>query len=293
MTDRPFRFGLNLIPSGSKADMQNICRQAEDLGYDIITASDQVKLELPFAGIKPWTTWTPFLALAAAAEVTSIALGTYTLNGGLYRSALLVREVVGLQQYTGGRLELGIGVGYMKDDFESSDIPWASAGERIDRLEKLVTGYQQLVQDPVPPLMIGSATSERVQKFAAEHADIVSLIGAEGRTAFTPARLLSSKRLAEQCELVRSTAGPRFAEIELNTLVHALQLNDDRQAVPAVPNIDELDPEELHKIPAVLSGSPQAIADDLHRYRETYGFSYYTLRVPNMWDFAKVINLVR
>src|SRR5205823_6496242 len=100
MTDRPFRFGVNLIPSGSKEEIQALCRQAEDLGYDVITASDQVKLELPFAGIQAWTTWSPFLALAAAAEATSLRVGTYTLNAGLYRPALLAREVIGMQFYT-------------------------------------------------------------------------------------------------------------------------------------------------------------------------------------------------
>jgi probable F420-dependent oxidoreductase len=293
MAKRAFRFGVNLIPSGTKADIQDVCRQAEDLGYDIITASDQVKLELPFAGIEAWTTWSPFLALAAAAEVTNLRVGTYTLNAGLYRPALLTREVIGLQQYSGGRLELGIGVGYMKDDFESSGIPWGTAEQRIDHFEDLVREYRRLATDPVPPLMIGIAVSGRVRRFAAAEANIVSLIGARTRTAFTPAQLLDSGELTEQVSQVRTAAGERFPSIELNTLIHTVNLTEDLTVVPSVPNIGTMPEHELHRIPAVLSGTPKSIAENLHRYRETYGFTYYTVRVPNMWDFAKVIDVLR
>lgn len=293
MTDRPFRFGVNLIPSGSKEEIQALCRQAEDLGYDVITASDQVKLELPFAGIQAWTTWSPFLALAAAAEATSLRVGTYTLNAGLYRPALLAREVIGMQFYTGGRLELGIGVGYMKDDFDSSGLAWGTAEERIDHLQTLVAEYKRLAKDPVPPLMIGSAVSGGVRRIAAEHADCVSLIGAGSRTAFTPAQLLDSATLTKQVSEVRAAAGDRFPQIELNTLVHTVNLTEDLAMVPSVPNIGLMPEGELHQIPAVLSGTPKSIAEDLHRHRETYGFTYYTVRVPNMADFAKVIDVLR
>jgi probable F420-dependent oxidoreductase len=293
VSTRPFRFGVNIIPSGSKEDLQTRCRQAEDLGYDIVTVSDQVTLELPFAGVTAWSTLPPFIALAAAAEVTSLRLGTYTLNASLYRPALLVRDINALQLFTGNRLELGVGAGYMKADFAAAEVPWGSAGERIGRLERLVTSVRELTRDPAPPMLIGNAISERVLKISAENADIVSLLGAEGRTAFTPARLLDSARLTEQCDFIKATAGDRFAGMELNTLVHGVNITDDRDTVPDFPNIANLTAEELHKVPAVLNGSVDAIAEDLHRHRETYGISYFTVRVPNMADFAKVISQLR
>ena len=75
--------------------------------------------------------------------------------------------------------------------------------------------------------------------------------------------------LTEQCEQVKTIAGDRYASIEMNTLVHAVQITEDRSAVPQFPNISSMQASELHKIPAVLSGTPTAIAEDLHRYRET------------------------
>jgi hypothetical protein len=79
----------------------------------------------------------------------------------------------------------------------------------------------------------------------------------------------------------------------MNILVHALNLTDRPDApVPDFPNVETPSPAELHALPGILHGSPASIAEDLHRYRETYGFSYYTIRIPNMADFAKVISIL-
>jgi probable F420-dependent oxidoreductase len=295
MTTRPFRFGLNLIPSGSKADLQKACRMAEDLGFDLVTVSDYITLSLPPVNIAPWTTVPPFFALLAAAEVTSrVKLGTYSLNASMYRPALLVREVIAAQQLTEGRIELGMGAGYLKADFEVAEVPWANAAERIGRLERLVAEFRRLMRGPVPPLLLGTSTSDEMLKLAAREADIVSFTGAESKTEFSRARLVRSAKLAEQCDLVRSVAGDRIGDIEMNILVHALHLTDDRDVTtPSFPNVEDLPPDELRNLPGILSGSAESIAEDLHRYRETYGISYYTIRFPNMFDFAKVMKLVR
>jgi probable F420-dependent oxidoreductase len=295
MNDQQFRFGVNIIPGLPRNFMQEICRQAEDLGFDIITVSDYITLDLPAALVTAWSTMPPFIALAAAAEVTQrIRLGTYSLNASLYRPALLAREVIAAQQFTEGRLELGLGAGYLKADFEAAEIPWANAAERIDRLERLLTGYRRLVKDPAPPVLIGASTSEELLELATAEADIVSLTGAESKTEFSQAQLLDSARLAQQCKSIRFWAGERLAQMELNILVHAVHLTDDRGASPPpFPNVAELAPEELHRLPGVLCGSAQSIAEDLQRYRETYGISYYTFRIPNMADIGKVISVLR
>ena len=55
MSTRPFRFGLNVIPSLPKPVLQKVAQAAEDLGYDILTVSDYLTLDLPPAGIAAWT----------------------------------------------------------------------------------------------------------------------------------------------------------------------------------------------------------------------------------------------
>jgi hypothetical protein len=140
---------------------------------------------------------------------------------------------------------------------------------------------------------LGSSTHEGLYKLAATEADIVSTTGAESKMEFSQAKLINSTRLGEICQFVRATAGDRIDDIEMNILVHALNLTDRPDApVPDFPNVETPSPAELHALPGILHGSPASIAEDLHRYRETYGFSYYTIRIPNMADFAKVISIL-
>lgn len=295
MAPRPFRFGLNIIPSGKKEDLQNLSRTAENLGYDIITVSDYLTLELPIVGIKEWTTFPPAIALALIAEATSLVkIGTYSLNASLHNPALLTRDVIALQQLSGDRLELGLGAGYMRADYQAANVPWGTADERVARLTTLVDGFRELMRGTVPPILLGSNNHEGLFKYAAANADIVSTTGARPKTEFSRAKLTDSNRLAEICKLVKATAGDRIDDIEMNILVHAVSIADSASApVPEFPNIEPLSPTELQALPGFLHGSPESIAEDLHRYRETYGFSYFTIRIPNMMDFAKVINILR
>jgi len=295
MAARPFRFGLNLIPNGSREQLQEVCRIAEDTGYDVITVSDYITLDLPPAGIKAWSTRPPLLTLAAAAQATRrVQLGSYALNASLYRPALVAREVNALQDISDGRLEVGIGAGYLKADFEAADVPWGNASERVGRAERLVDGLRAMAADPVPPVLLGTSTSELMLDLAARKADIVSLTGAESKTEFSRARLLSSERIATQCKAARATAAGREADVELNVLVHAVHLADSARAdPPEFPNVEQPSTDELRRLPGILTGTPRSIAEDLHRYREEYGISYYTIRVPHMADFAAVISAVR
>jgi len=295
MTNRPFRFGLNLIPSVPNAILREYCKAAEDLGFDVITVSDYITLELLPAGIRRWPTHPPFFALLAAAEVTSsVRLGTSSLNASLYRPALLARDIIAFQNYTGDRLEMGIGAGYIKDDFTTAEVDFGRASDRIDRLERMVLETRRMVTGTYPTLLMGSSTHEELLRLAATYADIVSLTGAESKTEFSQAQLLDSTRLGKQCDYIRSVAADRLDHVELNCLVHAVNLTDDpASAPPPFPNVAVPTPDELSKLPGIMHGTPESIAEDLHRYREAYGISYYTIRVPNMVDFAKVIKLVR
>jgi alkanesulfonate monooxygenase SsuD/methylene tetrahydromethanopterin reductase-like flavin-dependent oxidoreductase (luciferase family) len=51
---------------------------------------------------------------------------------------LLAREVRSVDQLTGGRLELGLGTGHVRTEFEAAGLPWESPGRRVDRLAAMV-----------------------------------------------------------------------------------------------------------------------------------------------------------
>ncbi|MFE0023404.1 TIGR03621 family F420-dependent LLM class oxidoreductase [Amycolatopsis sp. NPDC059021] len=286
MTTRPFRFGVNLLTSDSRTEWQAKVRQAEELGYHVLNVPDHLGRPAPFP------------ALTSAAEVTTTArLGTYVLNAGFYRPALLAREAATVDLLSDGRLEIGLGAGYVQSEFEAAGLPFPSPGERLDHLVHTVTELRRLLADhqppptqrPAPPIMI-AGQGKRLLRAAAEHADIVGIAGALPLDANDTGH----GALAEKIELVRSAAGPRAADLELNLLVKAvardaaaIDLSFQRRFAP------ELSDEQLLALPGVLCGSPSAIVDTLHEYREKYGITYFTVLEFDMAAFAEVIAQLR
>src|ERR1700754_4676440 len=106
MTDHPFRFGISLFNVGSRSAWRARVREVEDLGYDVLQVADHLGMAAPFP------------ALVAAADVTSIRLGTFVLNAGILHPAYLARDVADVYRLTDGRLELGLGAGYVQAEFE-------------------------------------------------------------------------------------------------------------------------------------------------------------------------------
>ena len=131
----------------------------------------------------------PFPALVAAAEATERPrLGTFVLNAGFWNPALLAREVATTDALTGGRLELGLGTGYVQAEHEAAGLPWGSPGERVDHLRRVRsrswTGCSARksislgpCSTPRVPLLIGG-NGDRMLRLTAEHADIAAFTGA-------------------------------------------------------------------------------------------------------------------
>jgi probable F420-dependent oxidoreductase len=168
MTVRPFRFGVSLLSGGTPAAWQSKVQRAADLGYDIVQVPDHLGMSAPFP------------ALVSAASVPGPRLGTFVLNAGFYRPALLARDVAETSRLLEGRLELGIGTGYNAAEFEEAGLPFGNASQRIDHLEHTLAELRRLV-DPMPPLMLG-ASGKRMLRLAARAADIVgfTVVTAEG-----------------------------------------------------------------------------------------------------------------
>lgn len=111
---RPFRFGVNLLAPAPVDEWRAKCRRAEELGYDVILVPDHLGMPAPFP------------SLVAAAEVTERPrLGTFVLNAGFWNPTLLAREVATTDTLTGGRLELGLGTGYIRAEHDTAGLPGA------------------------------------------------------------------------------------------------------------------------------------------------------------------------
>ncbi|MEV6827455.1 LLM class F420-dependent oxidoreductase [Amycolatopsis sp. NPDC051102] len=278
-----FRFGVNMVVSGSRAAWAEKCRKAEDLGYDVVSVADHL-------GMAP-----PFPALVLAGEATSrVKLNTYVLNAAFYNPTLLAREVLGTDQFTDGRLELGLGAGYVEAEFEAAGLPFPSAGERVDHLERTITELKRLYADPEhkpapvrkpgPPLLIGGR-GDRVLSLAAEHADTIGFVGG-----------VSAEQVDERVAFARAKLGARESEVEFNQLGQFVTITDDRAA--GLAELAErlqgrVTVEQLSELPSAFVGTPAQIADQIRGHRERFGFTYFTILEMHFEEFAPVIEHLR
>ena len=275
------RFGVNLTKLEDRASWMDKSRRAEDLGYDVITVPDHIGMP------------SPFLACAMAAEATSsVRVGTFVSNTAFYSPALFARDVVTAAQLTGGRLEVGLGAGWKKPEFDQAGIPFEAPGRRVDRLVATLDEVARVAASDRPPVMIGG-NGDRVLRLAAQRADIVSFAG----TRFDPQgrgmRYLTESQMDERVAMVDAElrAAGRDA-VRRNIIVLRTQVTDDRQA--ALEDYSRflrgtLSPEQIGALPAVLIGSPEEIAEQLLARRERFGFDYVVVQEAALDAFAKVI----
>jgi len=191
---RDFRFSYNVLGLGSRAEFLDICRSGERAGYDTVFAADHLGNAAPFPTL-----------VAAAAATERLRVGTLVLNAPFWNPSLLAREIATTDVLTDGRLEVGLGAGHMKWEFDEAGIAWEPFGARVEGLRALIErlcaefasdGYPQ--QQPLreqfgipalrpvqhsgfgghgPPLIVGG-TGERVLRVAGEHADVIGVAGA-------------------------------------------------------------------------------------------------------------------
>jgi probable F420-dependent oxidoreductase len=267
------RFGVGIRSVKSRAELQDTAKHFEDIGIDVLHVPDHLGAPAPFP------------VLAAAAQVTSrLRLGTFVLNAGFYKPALLARDAADLDLLSDGRLDLGLGAGYVQAEFEAAELPFPSAGERVGHLEH-VTRYFVDHQGGIPILIAGNG--DRVLGIAARYANIIGLTGS-GKDVEDP--------LAERISFVRAQAGDRFDSLELNIAITAAP-SDATGGIPDVkltrryaPHLSE---EQIMALPSVLAGTPRDGADKLRHLQQTYGLTYFTVQDNHTEYFAKVIAELR
>ncbi|SFP84603.1 TIGR03621 family F420-dependent LLM class oxidoreductase [Amycolatopsis rubida] len=291
-SSRPLRFGVVLISEGcSRAEWVDRCRRAEHLGYDVISAPDHLNLTSPF----------PSVVLAAEATQRP-RVGTYVLNASFHNPALLARDVCTTDQFVDGRLEVGLGTGYVGAEFRETGIPFGTAARRVDRLDRTVAELDRLLRDPAhaksvqqprPPLLIGGH-GDRVLTMAARRAEIVSFIGAEFRPEHGRMVVADHGAMAERTSFVRRAAAQRAEDAEFNVLCKATLLTNNRRAgAESLRHYGpQLSVDQLLEVPTLLIGTAQQIAEQVREHREVLGISYFTVLEQSMEAFGDVIELL-
>ena len=272
---RDFRFGIGLRSIKSADRLREKVRKFEGLGFDVIHFPDHIGAPAPFPAM-----------VAAANAASSIRVGTFVLNAAFYSPALLARDAVDTDLLSDGRLELGLGTGYVREEFEAAEIPYPTAGQRVDHLRHTTT-YLKGVAPSIPVLIAGNG--DRVLRIAARHADIIGFTGGGIPTSADP------DPMAERVEFVRAEAGDRVAELEFNLAITGVPT--DGSGIPDLTLTRAYFPdatdEQLLAMPTVLSGTPGDIADTLRSLRERYGTTYYTVQDYHGEYFAQVISALR
>jgi len=282
-----FKFGVSLRAVESRDQWAAKCRRAEEIGYDVITVPDHL-------GDRP----SPFPALAVAATVTERPrVGPLVMNVPFYNPALLARDVSTTVQLTGDRLDLGLGAGHMKREFDDAGLPFHRAAERIDFLGETITELRRRLDDEgvkQPPLLI-AGNSDGVLDLAAKHADIVGFAGLRQKRGEAPGTfdLDDAAAMDERVAFFRARAGSRAADVEFNLLVQRVRVTDDRRAAAEEWKADIEEPdisvEMLFDAPQLLFGSVDEIIGQLQARRDRYGFSYITVFEAELEKFAPVV----
>jgi probable F420-dependent oxidoreductase len=286
---RPFRFGAQIARGATRDEWIATARKCEDLGYSTLFMPDHFDDQLA-----------PMPAISVAAAVTSkLRIGSLVFDNDYKHPLVLAKEAATLDVLSGGRLELGIGAGWMETDYQQSGIAYDSPGTRVRRLMESVrvikglfadeplefdgefyhvhhNGTPKPVQKPHPPILIGGG-AKRVLSFAAREADIIGVNfnlveGQVNRATIETGTVAATK---QKLAWIREAAGDRFNQIELNVTVFAVFVTDDRAGMAArvAPGFG-VTPDEMLQVPHALVGSVDQICEDLRRRRDEYGFSY-------------------
>lgn len=224
------------------------------MGYAALVYPDHVVS--PF-GMVPLLTW-------AAAATERLRVAPFVANNDLRHPALLAQDLATLDLLSGGRVEVAVGAGWNRPEYDALGIGFDPVGVRVGRLTEAIAvlkgcfadgpfsfagehyaitahdGLPKPVQRPGPPLLIGGG-GRRVLTLAGREADIVGLAprtlpsAAGGPIVRSDPRSITIAATEEKIAWVREAAGDRFETLELNVYPTGSEprLTDHPRAVAA------------------------------------------------------------
>lgn len=290
--DRRFRFSAQVSRAGSAREWREVARKAEDLGFSALTVPDHFGDQLA-----------PVPALMAAADATTtLRIGALVWDNDYRHPLVLAKELATLDLLSDGRLEIGLGAGWMRADYEAAGIPYDPPATRVERCAEGLAvvkgllgpgpfsfagrhyrisdhdGTPKPAQQPRPPILVGGG-GRRVLSLAAREADIVGINAnlRAGTGGPETAPNLSVAATDRKLAWVREAAGERFADLELHTLVGFVMVTDDPGPILAgMAGHFGCTPAEAAHVPVCLVGTVDQMVEELQWRRERWGISYVT-----------------
>ena len=276
-------------------------RKIESLGFSTVSVSDHLT--------RGWV-MEPTAAMVAAAEATErLRVLSLVLGNDFRHPAVLHKAAATLDVLSEGRLELGLGAGWMRSDYEAAGVPYDPVGVRLDRLEESIgivkglfgskpltfrgrhytitelDGLPKPFQAPHPPILVGGG-GRRILTIAAREANIVGVHCnlRRGQLDRDAADDLAANRVTEKVGWIHDaadTAGRPLDELELQFSTYLCRVTDAPRAARATVSTfaEHLasDPDLLATSPAVLVGSVDHCVAVLEERRSRFGLTYLNL----------------
>ncbi len=306
MHDRRFRFGVACSKGRSRQEFTALARKAESLGYSTLFVPDHF-VEHDLA---------PTVALAHAAAVTDrLRVGTFVLGNDYKHPVVCAREMASLDLLSDGRLELGIGAGWMTADYEKAGIALDPPGVRIARLAEAITilkglfspgpftfhgehyrvtdldGMPKPVQQPLPFFVGGGAP--KILALAAREAQIIGInanLRSGDGTSSDAARSMTPDATDRKIGWVRDAAGERFDDLELQALVGFVYVTDDaKRVLDGIADAFGVSVDDARDAPPCLVGSEDEIVASLEERRERWQMSYHVIEDGSIDTFAPIV----
>ena len=296
-----------VLPLTDFAAARAAAEQAEALGFHAIAAEDHFFMT-GFGHERNEPRMECFTLLSALAPLTTRLTLTQIVAANSYRHpALLAKIITSLHHISGGRVELGLGAGWFREEYDAFGLPYPKPSVRIAQLaeglqvikrlwaEESVTfagQYYRLTAAPHAPkpvprprIMVGGG-GEKLLKVAAAEADIVNIIppssGARGKVVIEDTLKFDMKEfrrradfLAAQCK----TIGRNFDDIELSGMVFVMLGQTEAEAdnmvrmTAQMMGVDNLD--AVHSSPNTLIGTPEQVAAEMRRRAHNLGVTYF------------------
>jgi probable F420-dependent oxidoreductase len=294
---RPFTFIADAPDAPDAATLIERARRAEAMGATTFGISDH---------LVPMPAPIPYLATVAAAT-ERLRISAFVHNNDLRHPAILAKDLATLDVYSGGRLDVAIGAGWNKPEYDAIGLPFDPVGTRVSRLTEAVAiikgcfgdgpfsfsgehytitdydGQPKPIQEPHPPFFIGGG-GKRTLTLAAREADIVGLAPRTLSEQRADPRSITWAATEEKLGWVREAAGDRFDDLQFNVYPSQwpITLTDDLRG-EARKVIDrmrertgyELTEDEVIASPHIFIGSIDRFAEKFQELRERLGIGSF------------------
>jgi alkanesulfonate monooxygenase SsuD/methylene tetrahydromethanopterin reductase-like flavin-dependent oxidoreductase (luciferase family) len=257
--NRPFRFGMVAPIRTDLATWRDRVRRIADYGYSTLLMPDVPRMQPA-----------PGPALAAAAALAELRVGTWVYASPLRPAWHAAWEAHSLSLLTDGRFELGIGTGRpgIEDELRELDLPVLTPSERLARVAETLTALRDLDGPERHTPVTMAVRGPKAQALAAELADTVTFALLPGESRADITRLVGEFRPTRDVELA----------------LHVSVVGDGVAPFMAPPDTN---PAALRAVDslAALPADPAAAAEEILRRREELGFSYFVFGA----DFAETL----